>query len=559
MNAPNQHKPTPTGAGTGEAVSRPRSVKPPRRSGLMVWLIAVGVVGVVGFALGRFLSIHDHREADATTDASAAEAAGPDTDVQMYTCSMHPQYQSPDPDDHCPYCGMELIPVPQDKEDAEENDGERPRLRLTERAAALMQVSVQPATRRDVRVPVALYGRIQYDETRLRDVTVKASGWITKLHADFVGAAVRKGDPLFDLYSPELYAAQEEYLIAWRRSRSGAASGDADLLESARTRLTYFDITEAQVAELEARGAAHQTITIVSPHDGVVIERQAYEGMRVEPNTRTYRLADLSRLWVQFEAYESDLPWIEPGRPVTFTTQTRPGESFEGRVVFIDPMIDERKRTARVRLEVDNAEGWLKPGMFVEGQIQGSLGDTPLVVPASAPLITGRRAVVYVQLPERDRPTYEPRRVTLGPRAGDWYVVRDGLREGELVVTHGAFKIDSELQIRGRPSMMQPAGGPSPSHDHGRAATTVDPDDDHDTSHDHAIVRATDDEVAAYPLDTCVVSGLALDSMGGPVRIEHDGQAVLFCCDACLPQFEADPQRYLDTIDAAREAGNENP
>jgi membrane fusion protein, copper/silver efflux system len=192
--------------------------------------------------------------------------------------------------------------------------------------------------------------------------------------------------------------------------------------------------------------------------------------------TPIYRVSDLSRVWLQLEAYETDLRWLAPGQTVSLTTRSLPGEGFEGVVGFIDPLIDPRRRTARVRVEVANPEGRLKPGMFVRGRVGGRMGDhaghaddhrPPLLVPASAPLITGRRAVVYVQVGDAGQPEFEPRDVLLGPRAGDWYVVEEGLAEGERVVARGAFKIDAELQIRGLPSMMQPAGGPAPVHDHG--------------------------------------------------------------------------------------------
>jgi membrane fusion protein, copper/silver efflux system len=266
---------------------------------------------------------------------------------------------------------------------------------------------------------------------------------------------------------------------------------------ASRDRLRLLGLDPRQIEEIERRGSVHDHVTIPAPVSGVVIERLAALGDYVQTGQAIYRLVDLSRLWAQLEVYESDLQWLEVGQKAHFSTQTYPGERFEGTVSFIDPTLDDRKRTARVRVDVPNPEGRLKPGMFVRGTVgtdaerpaledphaghAGSEGTTehreddpaatgdpaPLVIPASAPLITGRRAVVYVQLPDMAQPTFEPRDVLLGPRAGEWYIVQDGLAEGDLVVARGAFKIDSELQIRGRPSMMQPEGGPPPVHDHG--------------------------------------------------------------------------------------------
>jgi Cu(I)/Ag(I) efflux system membrane fusion protein len=193
--------------------------------------------------------------------------------------------------------------------------------------------------------------------------------------------------------------------------------------------------------------------------------------MYVTTGTTMYSLADLSTVWVELEAYESDLAWIREGQDVAFTTEAHPGETFHGKVSFVDPVVDPATRTVKVRVEAGNGDGKLKPQMFVRALAHadaGHGGRAPLVIPKTAPLLTGTRAVVYVEVPGADSPTYEGREVVLGSRAGDYYVVREGLSEGELVVTEGNFKIDSALQIRAKPSMMSPEGGAAPTgHDHG--------------------------------------------------------------------------------------------
>jgi len=262
-------------------------------------------------------------------------------------------------------------------------------------------------------------------------------------------------------------------------------------------------------------------LTINAPVGGVVIHKNAQEGMYVETGTRIYTIADLSKLWITFEAYESDLPWIRYGQYVTFTTLSFPGETFRAQVSFIDPMVDPGKRTIGVRAIVENNELKLKPDMFVRGVLKSRIDDegkvidynlagkwispmhpevvkdgpgqcdvcgmdlvpaeslgysgkklsdenAPLLIPTTAPMVTGRRAVVYVEIPNDEGPLFEGREVELGPRAGNFYVVKSGIHEGEMVVTNGAFKLDSELQIRARPSMMSPdGGGPTPGHQHG--------------------------------------------------------------------------------------------
>jgi len=320
-----------------------------------------------------------------------------------------------------------------------------------------------------------------------------------------------------DLYSPELRTAQEELLQAGRTARALRKQGESVLrasadatVRAARDKLGLLGVTPAQIQTIERRGTGSDHLTIYAPVGGTVIKKHAVEGMYVETGTPIYEIADLSKVWVRLDAYESDMPWVRYGQDVEFETEAYPGERFHGRVAFIEPTLDPTTRTVKVRVNVDNPDGRLKPELFVRAVVRAgvSLGGTamdpelagkwiapmhpeivrdeagtcpicgmalvpaedygdvradeesaPLVVPASAPLITGTRAIVYVKLPDTEQPTFEGREVVLGPRTGEHYVVRSGLVEGEEVVVQGAFKIDSALQIQARPSMMSPGGG----------------------------------------------------------------------------------------------------
>ncbi len=414
-------------------------------------------------------------EGGGAAGGAAAAPAAP----SLWTCSMHPQIKLPKPG-QCPICGMDLIPLEEDT-GSEEPAGPRT-LVLSEAAAALAEIATAPVTRAPAAAEVRLEGVVTYDESRYREITAWVAGRLDTVWVDTTGQRVRRGQPLVSIYSPRLYAAQTELLAA---AAAAADPGGTELmrtaarrtLAAARERLRQWGLPAAWIAGVERSGVARDHVTIPAPAAGVVLHRAAVEGAYVRTGTPLYRVADLDEVWVDLEAFETDLPVLRPGQAATFTTVARPGRTWEGRIVFIDPVLDPRTRTATVRLAVANRDGALLPDMFVHGVVRVELdahgrpaapdAEPPLTIPATAPLITGTRAVVYVRDPG-DQPRFTGREVVLGPRAGDRYVVLEGLQEGERVVTRGNFKIDSALQIQARPSMMNPTGGgPSPGHQHG--------------------------------------------------------------------------------------------
>jgi len=370
-----------------------------------------------------------------------------------YTCSMHLNVRSQEPG-QCPICAMDLVPVSDIADGDHVTLGDRARALAGVRTAVVEYAGATGARR--------LLGEITPDESTRRDVTAWIGGRIERLHVDVTGARIRRGQVIATLYSPEVYAAHQDLLVGKSQvARLSSATASARraaeaTLEAAKQRLRLLGVPDADLRRMENASSPERTVRIRSPFGGTVLERVATEGSYVQTGAVLYRLADLGQLWVQLDAYESDLPLLAEGQAVRFTVDGLPGEELEGHVVFVDPVVDPARRTARVRVEVDSQEGRLRPGMFVEARVEVERDDmeAPLVIPASAPLFTGRRSIVYVQVEGMDDPTYAPRSVRLGPRAGDVYPVLAGLAEGEVVVVEGAFAIDADLQIRGGQAMM---------------------------------------------------------------------------------------------------------
>jgi Cu(I)/Ag(I) efflux system membrane fusion protein len=357
---------------------------------------------------------------------------------------------------------MDLIPITSDDGGSSESDANR--VVLSERARALAKLRTTTVRRQaDAAAQLRLLGRFEPNETTLKTVTAWIGGRIDRLHVNVTGERVRAGQVIATLYSPEVFAAHQDLLVAKRQIERMASSPEATrqaasaALNAARERLRLLGIPDEALARMETEARPTRAVAIRSPFPGTVIERLATEGAYVSTGTPLYRVANLSTLWLQLDAYENDLANIQVGQTVRVSVEALPGEEFEGEVTFIDPMIDARRRIARVRVQIDNRDGRLRPGMFAQANVatRGSTGlPTPLVVPATAPLFTGRRSVVYVETHLEDRMAYEPRTVRLGPRLGEVYPVVAGLSEGEIVVTRGAFALDADLQIRGGASMM---------------------------------------------------------------------------------------------------------
>jgi Cu(I)/Ag(I) efflux system membrane fusion protein len=449
-----------------------------RRGGKTLKLLVIGLV-IGAFAFGYIIRGENKGTAPSTQSHDNKEKVAGQPEV-IWTCSMHPQIRLPEPG-KCPICFMDLIPVKKDGQTGETQAVSLRQITLSPQAMKLAEVEVARVVRRPLDLETRMVGKVEYDETKLGYITAWAGGRIDKLHVDYTGSVVSKGQAMASIYSPELLTAQAELIQAVKSIKDLEKSTLTRVRETAkqtekaaREKLRLLGHTNDEIEEVIRRGTPSDHITLHTPMGGVVIKKDVLEGMYVQTGTQIYTIADLSKVWVILEAYESDLQWIRLGQRVDFQVEASPGEVFKGKTVYVDPMVNEKTRTVGVRLEVPNPSGKLKPGMFVRAvkQTRTEGEKNPLVIPSSAPLITGKRAIVYVQPPGKEG-LYEGREVILGSRAGDYYIVKAGLSEGEMVVTKGNFKIDSAVQLQAKPSMMNPLGAQAAQDRRGQGDATT--------------------------------------------------------------------------------------
>jgi Cu(I)/Ag(I) efflux system membrane fusion protein len=328
-------------------------------------------------------------------------------------------------------------------------------VKLTSDRQQLIGVQTGMTEMRSLGRSVRTVGRVAVDETRLYKITTKFDGYIEKLYVNVTGQQIRRGQALFSVYSPDLLSTQQEYLLAMR-----AAKQAPSLLAAARQRLLLWDITSAEIRELERTGKARKSITIDSPANGFVLNKIAVEGARVTAGEPLFEIANLDHVWIQADVYESELQFIRLGAPATTTLSYLPGRTWTGRVTFIAPTVDPMTRTVKVRSEFENADGALKPDMFGDVVIEQPAREV-VVVPDSAVLQTGTRSVVFVV---KSDGTFEPREVSVGTKTEQVYEVRSGLAAGEKVVTQANFLIDSESRLKAALAQMNAPGG----HQHGQ-------------------------------------------------------------------------------------------
>jgi len=369
-----------------------------------------------------------------------------DSKKQIWTCAMHPQIKLDHPG-KCPICGMDLILLTQFNGEKIDSDA----VVFTKEAIELANVSTSIVSHQKPVKIVRLYGKVQADERLLQNQTAHISGRIEKLFVNFTGEPVRQGQTLALIYSPELVTAQQELLETAKSKAS-----QPEIYEAAKEKLRQWMLTDAQIAKIESSGRVKNNFEVVSNTSGIVTTKRVSTGDHISEGEVLFDVANLSNVWVLFDAYESDLSFLHVGNAVSFTLQAVPGSKFTGNIKFIDPVIDPVTRVAKVRVEITNSGNKLKPEMYATGEVKANLDEfrSKLVIPRSAVLWTGKRSVVYVKQPDIRETVFKIREIELGPMLGNSYVIESGLKEGEEIVTDGTFSVDAAAQLAGKPSMM---------------------------------------------------------------------------------------------------------
>jgi Cu(I)/Ag(I) efflux system membrane fusion protein len=367
---------------------------------------------------------------------------------KTWTCSMHPQIKQDHPG-KCPICGMDLIPLKTAESGNEAIDSDA--ILLSKEAVALANIQTTVVSRTNPVKEIHLYGTIQPNEKLLRSQVSHINGRIEKLFVNFTGETIRQGQTIASVYSPDLLNAQQELLEAVKLQSTQPA-----LLKAAREKLRLWKLTDRQIEEIEQTGTASSIIDITANTSGIVIAKKVEQGDYVSSGSVLFDLADLSSVWALFDAYEADLPYLKTGDKLEYTLQALPGKTFSGRIAFIDPILDKTTRTAKVRVETANPALQLKPEMYANAVVKASLKQhaNEIVIPKTAVLWTGKRSIVYLKQPDTDKPVFKMQEIELGPSLGDSYVVLSGIKDGDEIVTGGAFSVDASAQLEGKPSMM---------------------------------------------------------------------------------------------------------
>ncbi len=425
---------------------------------LLALAVAIGLASIAA----RFWHPGAFRPEGPVTPAAASE--GDPAALQKYTCSMHPFIVTDEPGD-CPICGMDLVPV---KSGGEEGSGGPDGNAITIDPVTMqnMGVRTEPARPRTIGHTIRTTGVVTYQEPLQYTVNTKVAGWVERLYVNETGQQVAEGEPLLDIYSPELVAAQEEFLLALENAKRLRASpfddirtGAGRLLAASRNRLRFWDISAAQIAALEQTGTVRKNLTLHAPYTGIVTSKHVSEGMYVKPGMPLFTISDVSRVWILADVYEYELAWLEVGQKAEVTLPFAGNRVLSGQVAYVYPFVEPKTRTVKARLAFDNPGMELKPDMYVNVRIQARPRRNVLAIPTDAILHSGETSTVFLSL---GGGRFAPRRVTTGLSSEDGYTeITSGLADGDLVVTSAQFMLDSESTLRAAIQKMlaAPEGG----------------------------------------------------------------------------------------------------
>lgn len=590
----------------------------PKPSGWVTLLIKPSIVLATGAMLIFGLGVAQRTGWVSAGGGSGSAANAASTDTRTYICPMlcTPPQIGPG---RCPVCEMELVPAASGG-----GPSDSVSVNIDPVARRVANIQTAAAERVPLRRSIRAVGALRYDEGSMKSLSAYVDGRLDRLYADFTGVEVTKGDRLALVYSPRLYSAQVELLLARKADANSQDStfvrvreANLGMYQSTRQRLIELGMTDDQIDELEASGEADSRLALIAPISGTVIEKHAVEGQYVKEGQPIYELADLSNVWLMLDLFPEDAVAIRYGQRVEATVQSLPGRTFTGRVAFIDPMVDPTKRTVGVRVVVPNEQRLLRIGDFAKATIDAPLATSDesaavydpelagkwisprhpqvienepgkcrlcgvelvpatalgftnepavasesLVVPRSAVLVAGDDAVLYV---ETDPGRFEIRNVTLGARSGDKQAILDGLSEGEQVAVSGAFLIDSQMQLSGNPSLIDPT----------KAITAQEFDLDEESMPPIGVPMLVAEAAGAVPMPAmtvigpivdvgspnrddaaliaqqgvCPVTGASLGSMGPPIKVVVEGRPVFLCCEGCRKRLLADPDKYLSKLD----------
>lgn len=450
----------------------------------------------------------------------------------------------------CPVCAMELVAASMSS-----SSGPSSKIQIDPRSRRVAGIQTVVAKSETLSREIRGVGEVSYDESKLKILSAYFDGRIEKLYADYTGITVKKGDSLALIYSPDLYAAQvgfartQEFVENETESNSRTQGANRRLLESGRQRLVELGMTEEQIQKLERDGTPLSRLALHAPISGTVIEKMVVTGQYIKAGMPVYKLADLSSVWLVMELFPEDASLIEIGQPVTVTTQSMNGQSFEGTVEFVDPMVDPNTRTVGVRVAIDNERGHLRPGEFIRATMKVPLlskdgeAQETVVVPRNSLLSVGQTSLVYV---EGKPGEFEIRRVKTGPTVGGWVAILDGVAAGENVVSRSTFLLDAQMQLQGNPSLMDPDKAVMQESGEGEL-----------TEAEQEEIRlameslSESDRKLAEAQVICPVTGVRLGSMGMgiPIKVDVNGTPIFICCEGCRDGLLEDPEKNFKILE----------